>query len=358
MMKKRFNEHKNRITNNSKGINKPTIFDVARLAGVSISSVSRVINNSGNVSKLVREMVLDAIEKLNYQPSVIAQGLAKRNINTIAIIVTDITNPFFTELVHSAENKANENGYYLLFCNTDESAEKEAKYIKVLPNHLIAGFIISATRMTDTNIYELKKTNIPFVLINRYLNEDGSLSVRTDFNSGIQKAVEHLINMGHRNILLLNGPKNSQASQLREEAYIDAIIKHGLTYNPKLNRSYQPTIESGFNGILEAIDNAPDFTAIIAYNDLMAIGALDALRSRKIKVPEAIAIVSFDDTILSRHSCPPLTSIRQDSGLLGRLAVEMLINNIEGKEIKVHDIVLDPELIIRDSSATPIHRKS
>jgi LacI family transcriptional regulator len=330
---------------------KATIFDVARLAGVSISSVSRVINNSVNVKSNIKTRILSAIDKLNYRPSLIAQGLARKNMKTIAIIITDITNPFFTQLVHGAESKTNEYGYNLIFCNTDESAEKEAKYIRILSNNMAAGFIISATRMTNENIYELKKTDVPFVMINRYLSGDDSPCVRTDFNAGSQLAVSHLVEIGREKILLLNGPANSQAGHLREEGYINAVAKHGLLYNPDLNRSYQPTVEGGFNGIIEALEIGTKFDALIAYNDLMAVGALDALRNRGIKVPDDIAVVSFDDTILATHTYPTLTSIRQDSELLGRLAVEMLISIVEGKELKVRDLVIKPELIIRESSS-------
>jgi len=339
------------IKNVSKSIKRPTIFDVAKLAGVSISSVSRVLNNSTRVTENMRERVLDAISKLKYQPSAIAQGLVTKSIKSIGLIITDINNPFFTELIHGAENKTSEHGYNLLFCNTDENVEKEANYIRVLSNNLVAGFIISATRMSDENIFELKKSNVPFVLINRYLDGIDTPCVRTNFKSGMNKAFSHLVEAGHRKILLLNGPIASQASRLREEGYINSMASFGLVYNPDLNRSCQPTKDGGFVAINEVIDQGIEFTAAIVYNDLMAVGVLDALRFHKLRVPRDIAIVSFDDTILAKHSYPPLTSVRQDSELLGRLSAELLLDIIEGKELEARDIVLNPELIVRESSS-------
>ena len=222
----------------------------------------------------------------------------------------------------------------------------------MLPNHFISGFIISATRMSDHNIYELKRTNIPFVLINRFLAGSNYPCVRTDFFSGIQKAVSHLVSLGHREILLLNGPEASQASQLREEAFIRSLAKFGILYNPDLNLSCQPNVDGGFNCIIQALGIRLNFTAVITYNELMAEGVLDALHSRNIDIPGDISVVSFDDTILASHSCPPLTSIRQESELLGRCAVEVLISIIEGEKLKDKDIVLEPELIVRKSSST------
>lgn len=329
---------------------RPTIFDVAKLAGVSISSVSRVINNRQKTKESTSQNVIEAINKLNYLPNIVAQGLATKRIKTIGIIITDITNPFLAELVREAEKKANDFNYNVIFCNTDESVEREAKYIKVLSNSLVSGFIISATRMSDENIYNLKNNSIPFVLINRYLLGNNIPCVRCDYSSGMQKAVHHLVKKGHKKILLLNGPKNSQASRLKEENYINLLAKYDILYNPDLNQTCQPNKESGFSCLNKVIDNGIQFTAIITYNDLIALGALEALRNRKIRVPHNIAMVSFGDSILAAHSNPPLTSIHLDSALLGKLSMEMLIKIIEGEDLDNKEIVLKPKLIVRESS--------
>ncbi len=351
MIRKRFQNPRRKLQGRAKeGSRRTTIFDVARLAGVSISTVSRVLNESAGVKPELQQRVLDAVQKLEYYPNYVARGLATRSTRTVGLIITDITNPFFTELVHGAEGAANSRGYNLLFCNTDESAEKEARYMQILRNHLVAGIIISATRMNDEHLIELKRDKIPFVLINRYLEGTDTPCVRTDFSLGAQQATFHLIEKGHRKILLLNGPSASQGARFRQDGYIGAFAEHGLPFDPQLIRSYRPTIEGGYKGLIEALDHGPEFTALLAYNDLMAVGALDALQDRRIKVPEEIAVVSFDDTILASHTRPPLTAVRQDKELLGKAAMEMLIDIVEGKELITRDMVLEPVLVVRESS--------
>jgi LacI family transcriptional regulator len=329
---------------------KPTIFDVAQLAGVSTSTVSRTVNGHAGVSPELRARVLEAIGKLGYDQDYMARGLATRTSTTIGLIVTDIRNPAYAELIRGAEAEANSRGYDILFCNTAESAEKEASYMKTLRRHRVAGIVISATRMNDEHIVALVREGTPFVLVNKYMPDLNCPCVRTDTALGARLATSHLLERHHRRILLLNGPPASQSAQLRQQGYLEAFAACDAPVDVQLMRSCQPSIDGGYSGITECLDAGLSFTAVFAYNDLVAVGVLDALRDRKIEVPGTIAVASFDDTILASHTSPPLTSVHQDMDLLGRAAVKFLLDVVQGEPMTPRHTVLEPTLVIRESS--------
>lgn len=332
---------------------KVTIADIARVANVSKATVSRVVNNKlEGVGKETRERILQIIEEYKFQPSMIARGLVTKRTKSLGLIIPDITNPFFPQLVRGAEDYANKNGYTLFLCNSDKSIEKEKDYINVFIEKSVDGVILTSNISEKSSQYSaLKNYAIPLVLLDRYV--DGSeydVGVFLDNVKGAYLAVSYLLNKGHKNIAFITGPMSVTTSMNRFKGYEMALNEKKLEVDQSLIKEGDYLIDSGIKKVTELLEEGKKFTAVFAGNDMMAIGAMKALKSRNIKIPENVEVIGFDNIELSQVVEPPLTTVAQPAYDMGVLGAKLLIKLIEGKKLRTKNFVLEPELIIRGTT--------
>lgn len=330
----------------------PTIHDVAKKAGVAPITVSRVINNSSYVSDHVRTKVNTAIEELGYVPNVIARSLKSKRTNTIALVITDITNPFFNILARGVEDAAFKAGFNVIICNTDESQEQEDNYIQLLLQKRVDGILLVPAETHSQSIELLRKHNTPVVIIDRYVENDGVDMVRGDSESGAYQLTKFLIDLGHKRITLLSGPDKVSTSIDRVRGYTRAMSDHHLDeFVDYFFGKYSQ--ESGAYLTREVFSRQDKPTAIFGGNNLVSIGALSALRQIGIKVPDDVAVVSFDDIPESLSYDPFMTVISQPPYEIGQKATELLVIRIKNDQdapTEFQEIVFPVELIVRKSS--------
>jgi LacI family transcriptional regulator len=331
----------------------PTIRDVAKKAGVAPITVSRVINNSGYISAETRSRVEAAIEELQYVPNSLSQSLRFKRTNTIALVLSDITNPFWTTVTRGVEDAASKEGLHVFLCNTDEKPEKTASYVDALLQNQTDGFLIVPTgRDTDT-LLKIKKQGVPLVALDRSIDDVEVDVVRSDSVGGAYEVVSYLIGRGHRRIAMIPGPVGIATSTQRLEGYRQALDAHNIDYDDSLVRFGQFNQENGFNAavtqeLLQGLDDLP--TAIFAGNNFIAIGVMQALFDMDLKTPDDISVVSFDDVPYNWHPDPFLTVIAQSPYELGLRGAQLLLSFIAGEaKPGCREIVLPVELIERDS---------
>jgi len=326
-----------------------TIKDVAELAGVHPSTVSRVINNDSRISEKTKEKVILIINKLGYTPNAIARGLKTKRTYTLGMLIPDITNPFFAEIARGAEDAANTNGFNIILCNTDDKLKKERIYLEILKGKRVDGLILGTAHIKDKSILELEKKKFPYILVCRGIKELEKNCVIVDDVGGGTIATEHLIKLGHRRIAHIAGPLKVRGSINRLEGYKLALKKHQIEYKEELVEEGDFRINGGYQAMKKFLKLVEPPTAIFAANDLLALGAMQAIQKKKYHVPKDFSIIGFDDIRLASFVYPPLTTIRQPMLEMGELAVKMLIKIIEEGEFNQRKEVLESKLIIRES---------
>ncbi|WP_125154618.1 LacI family DNA-binding transcriptional regulator [Clostridium rectalis] len=328
-----------------------TIKDIAKEASVSIATVSRVINNkSQGVGKETRKKILSIMEKYNYVPSSVARGLVTKKTNIIGLILPDINNPFFPGIVRGAEDAANKYGYNIILCNTDDNEKRERTYIQILKEKCVEGILYtSILNNKNKNVKLFYQHNIPFVSLDRSVDMKNVPFVCTNGEIGMHKIVEYLVQNGHAEIAYISGEKQIETSYSRLQGYKKALNKFGIPINEKIIKYGDYKINSGRACIRELLDSNETFTAVACENDLMAIGALEVLNNRNIKVPQQISITGYDNIFLTNVTFPKLTTIAQPTYDMGYKAVELLMSIINKEENYKKQIVLEPDLVIRDS---------
>lgn len=334
-----------------------TIKDIAALAGVSKTTVSKIINNKDeSISKPTRDKVLKIMKEQNYVPNKLAQSLVTKRTKTIGLLIPDIRNPFFTDISRGAEDFARKEGYNIIFCSTDENYEREAECISMLCEKMIDGIIFTPSSVTSHEENRYNDLDIPMVLVDKNIESSNAKGiVKVDNKNGTYEATKHLIKQGHKDILYLSGPLKNDISKERLQGYIRALEKNNLSVKKENIVEGKYRYEWAYNFIknLEEIK----CTAICCANDLMAIGAIQALREKKFKIPEDISIVGFDDIETAKLIDPSLTTIRQPAYEMGAKASEILINSLQNKDKEsVGTIIFKPSLIIRNSTSD-IHNK-
>lgn len=327
-----------------------TIKDIAKEANVSIATVSRVINNkSEGMSLETREKILEIMKRNKYIPSNLARGLVTRKTNIIGLILPDINNPFFPGIARGAEDASNKYGYNIILCNTDDDPKKEKTYIQILKEKCVDGIIYTSTLdSTSENMRLFKEYKIPFVFMDRIINSDEIPFVCTNGEDGMFKVVEYLIENGHTEIAYIAGEKKSPFNN-RFEGYKKALIKHNISLNHNLVKNGDYKLDGGKKCLEELLESGERFTAVACENDLMAIGALEILRDRGIDVPREVSITGYDDIFLTNVTCPKITTVAQPIYDMGYKAVELLIKTINNEYIENNKIILESELVIKDS---------
>src|SRR6266851_3831201 len=330
-----------------------TVHDVARRAGVSTSTVSHVVNNTRFVSDELRARVLAAMRELDYTPNAAARMLSLKRSHTIGLIVSDIRNPFFASVARGVEDVAQEQGYTLVLCNSDESAERETACLNALESRAVDGVLLASAGHADEHLARLVRAGYPIVLVDRDLPELGAPAVLLDNEGAAYSAVWHLITRGHRRIGMLSGRAAISTTTERVAGYRRALREAELELDDRLVVSGESTSEGGVIAADAVLDLHEPPSAIFSGNNLMSIGALQAIGNRGLLVPEDVALVGFDDFPFPWSDAfrPHLTTIAQPTYELGRRAAEILVHRLKGsKWIPAERVVLEGKLVVRESS--------
>jgi LacI family transcriptional regulator len=328
-----------------------TIRDVAQRAGVSRQTVSRAMNNKADITPETRQRVLEVARELGYRPSSIAQGLKTQHTRTIGLVVPDIANPFFAEVARGASEVAHSQSYGVFLCNTDEHPERELDILRLLEAHRVEGIVLASSRLEDEALAQVAETWRPLVLVNRCLSPNaGAGCVLVDDAGAAREATRHLLERGHRRIGFLAGSLASHSSQERRAGYKDALREAGLAPEPAWCVSCAPTAEGGHDAALALLADHAEITALLGYNDLVALGALRACRSLGWPVPQRCALVGWDDIPFASYVSPPLTTMRMPKHQIGAQAMAMLFALLGDPEQSPEPVVLSAELVARGSS--------
>jgi LacI family transcriptional regulator len=335
-----------------------TLQDVAQHAGVSAMTVSRVINHPARVAPATRQRVEQVIHDLGFVPNALARSLLHGRTHTIALIVSDISNPFFTQVARGVEDVAQRNGYTVIFGNSDESPEKERQYIQALRSRRIDGMLIAPAGSASRPMLELLlRHKNPFVLIDRVIEGVPADTVIGDSVGGARLLTEHLIGLGHRRIALVNGPLEVSTARDRRRGYLEALHAHGIESSPLLIVEGYYKRDSGYQAARQLLALPPDQrpTAIFAGNNFLSVGVIEALREARLAVPQDIAVVSFDDIELASAIYPFLTVVAQPARTFGTIAMQFLLDRLDGVEPPApRKVVLPPELLVRISCGAQI----
>jgi DNA-binding LacI/PurR family transcriptional regulator len=330
---------------------KPTIYDVAREAGVSIATVSKVINNTGRISDKTRKKVLKIMEELDYQPSVVASALTGKRTYTIGLLIPDLANPFFAEIARSVEDRGQELGFSVVMCSTDYNSDKEAKYISLLKQKSVDGIILASGFKNDKILKELIKEKLPIALISQDIPGLAVDSVTVDDFLGGYQVTEHLLALGHQKIAVI--AEDTRSSKERIRGYQEALKDAGFTCDERLIFVSASTVEESKRLAAQLIGLGERPTAVFACNDLLAIGTIQAARENGLILPDDLSVVGFDNTLLATIVDPPLTTVNQPIHEMGRQVVDLLMQKIEGEKNMKQKVVLLPELVIRNSTSSP-----
>ena len=324
-----------------------TIGDVAEAAGVSKQTVSRAINDKGEINAETKRRVMEVVRELGYRPSRLARAMGSQQTRMVGLIVPDITNLFFPEVARGVQDAALEEDYTVLVVNTDESAEQETRMLELMSAQAVDGIISFTHHMDESRLLAFADGYRPMLLINREVEHPNIDLLLVDNGKGAELAVDHLIENGHRHIGMLTNVALDPTDIARVHGYLAALTRHALTDHLF---GTQASSDGGYRGTLALLQNNPQISALFCYNDMMAIGAMRACHELDKHVPEDVAIVGYDDIQLMEAFNPPVSSVYIDKYRIGRLAFKRLLNRIEQPDDKLTPIRLDPELHIRASS--------
>ncbi len=331
-----------------------TIKDVALQAGVSVTTVSHVVNDTRHVSAKVRERVELAIRELGYVPNAMARSLKSNTTSTLGMLIPNSSNPYFAEIVRIVEDRCFGAGYTLVLCNTDDEPRRQSVYLQVLAERRIDGLIVVSTGADedDSLATQLRGLRIPTVLVDREIADPACDLVETAHMQGGLLAVRHLLSLGHKRIACIGGPTGVTSSEQRIEGWRMALAETGSAPNADaLLWRGGFTSQGGYEAMHAILRTEQKPSAVFVCNDLMAIGALRAAHESGVRVPDELSIVGFDDIELSAYTSPPLTTVAQPKERIGALAVDMLLERMGGKRRDARKVVLQPELRVRASTA-------
>jgi LacI family transcriptional regulator len=338
-----------------------TIRDVARVAKVHPGTVSRALNveTRALVNEETAERVLRAADELGYRPNPIARGLKTNRSYTIGVLIPDLTNPLFPPILRGIEDRLDDAGYTSLVVNTDNDAERERSHFEAMRARQVDGFISATARLDRELLADVAAAGTPLVLVNRSL-EDGSVpAVTVNDRQGIRLAVEHIAGLGHRRIGHVAGPQNISTGHRRYQGFLEAMAAAGLEVPAEHVRFSNAFIEvEGARVSAELLDGASDLTAIVAANDLLAIGCYDTLEERGLRCPEDISIVGFNDMPFVDRLRPPLSTVHIPQREIGTVAAELMLHRLADESPAARETLLEPTLIVRGSTSPPPERRA
>ncbi len=334
----------------------PNIRDVAKLAGVAPITVSRVINNSGYITNETRQRVLEAIDRLGYVPNSLARSLRSRKTRMLALLLTDITNPFWTTVARGVEDAASDAGFSVILCNTDESETEQERYLRIILEKQVDGVLLVPVRDPVEPVCAIRAQQVPVVVLDRRVPANLETDVvRSDSEGGAYNLANLLISLGHRRIAILTGPHGVSTAEDRVAGYRRALRDAGLDWELVLYGDF--SLDSGYQLACQALKSEPRPTAYFAGNNFLAIGAFRALRDAGLKVPEQVALVGFDDLPEALMIDPFLTVAIQPAYEMGYKATELLLARLSslGPEDS-QEIVLPVEIVVRRSSGMALEQ--
>ncbi len=326
-----------------------TIKDVAKKAGVSVATVSYVINGTRNVAPDTAARVRAAMEELNYHPNAVAQSLRTRSTQVIGAVISDISNPFFATLIRGAEDCARKNGYSLLICNTSEKLENELVYLELLSRKRVDGMIIAPTGKNDELIRDLIARGMQIVFIDRKMEGVTAPAVLSENEEGAYQATRYLIEQGHRRIGIVLGLPHVSTTTERLAGYRRALKEAGLTEDQSLIVYGHSQVNGAREASVKLLKSSTRPTAVFATNNLMTIGLMMAIHDLGLRCPQGISVIGFDDFDWSAAFEPPLTTVAQDPYLIGKKSVEILFTNLNHADRTTNEVRIPTRLIPRGS---------
>lgn len=340
------------MVNNSRGgfPVKATIYDVAKKANVSISTVSKVLNGTGNISEKTKKRIRNIIEELQYQPSVVSS--VKKAIKTIGLLIPDVANPFMAEVARAVEDSGRKRGFNVIICSTDNDSTREDQYISMLRQKYVDGLIIATGLKNRKAIKELVDSDMPVAMLSRDVPYFPLHTVVVDDFQGGYEAATHLADLGHKRMAMIAEDVDVPSIKQRAEGFKEGLRLSNLPFNDKdivycphdLHESKKASLK-----LLKDVSERP--TAIFVSTEILALGVLQAARSLNISVPHELSVIGFDNSILAKISDPQLTTIEQPKKEMGEKVIELLISEIEQKSDVKQRVTLSPKLVIRESTS-------
>lgn len=324
-----------------------TLKMVAEKAGVSVNTASRAINNKPDINEETKKRVLNIAQELGYVRNDTAVALRTKKTGTIGVVIADNRNPFYAEVLNGMEVAAREKNYHIILANTQRDYQKEEEAINLLLAKRVDGLLIAPVQDRDNDIKNLIETNIPFVIVGRDFENIEVDAVYNDEIKGGFLATEYLIKKGHKRIALINGFLHKSPAKGRLEGYKKALKRYGIPFDDSLVTVGDIDIKDGYERTRQMLEKNLDFTAIFAYNDMMAFGAMQAIKEKGLRIPEDIGLVGYDDIPFSSLISPSLTTIRLKKQELGAESVKLLLSRINGSREKTKKIMLDVEFVER-----------
>jgi len=335
--------------------NRVSIKDIAEHAGVSHSTVSRALQGTGRMSDETRTRILELAEEMEYTPDALAQSLVRGRTHTVGVVVTTIADPFVAGIVAGIEEVAGEAGYTVLLGASHSNPEREIAVVENLRQRRVDAVIVTASRVGDHYSEHLQRFGVPIVLVNNMVEGAYLYAVTCDQTSGAYQVASYLIALGHRRIAYIGSASRLHSSQMRQQGYEMALAEAGVALNPELTISsrWVDDVISGRHVFTDLWPHRP--TAIIAYNDLTAIGVMMAARELGVRIPQDVSLVGFDDIRATEYVTPPLTTVHQPREAMGQAAMQMALNLLQGKTVRNRKLTC--ELVIRESATVPIHAR-
>jgi LacI family transcriptional regulator len=320
---------------------------VAQKAGVSVNTASRAINNKPDISIETKKLVLKIAKELGYIRNAAAVALRTKKTGTIGVVIEDNRNPFYAEVLNGMEVAAREKNYHIILTNTQRDYKKEEEAINLLLAKRVDGLLIDPVQDRNDDINSLVEANIPFVVVGRDFENIELDAVYNDEVKGGFLATEYLIKKGHKRIALIDGFLYKSPAKGRLEGYKKALKKYGISMDDALVSVGDIDVKDGYEKTKQMLGKNLDFTAIFAYNDMMAFGAMQAIKEKGLRIPEDIGVVGYDDILFSSLISPSLTTIRLKKKELGAKSVKLLLSRINGNRKKPKKIMLDVDIIVR-----------
>lgn len=315
-----------------------------------MQTVSRAVNDKGEISPETRERILKAVRELGYRPNRLARAMSTKQANLVGLIVPDITNPYFPEVIRGVQDEALANDYNVLACNSDDQPEAELNIIELLASHGVDGIITFSSKVKEGLLSEFAETFRPLVFVNRFFEHPSVSLLIVDNLHGAQLVVDHFVTEGHTHIGMVTNKDYSFSTEPRVRGFQGSLKQHGLPAEDGRIIGASPTTDGGYEATTRLLALHPESTAIFAYNDLMALGAIRACHDAGRTVPDDVSIIGFDDIQLASIYSPSLSSIRVDKYQLGRLALKRLLAMIDQPDAEYPPINMDVELVLREST--------
>ena len=329
---------------------RPTIYDVARLAGVSTATVSRALNGTGQISTSTSAAIDAAVRQLGYEPNTVARSLVTKTTQTIALLLPDIANPFYAALVSGIQERALAAGSTMLLCTTEGDPEREEQYLSLLRAKQVDGVLVDGLVLPPERIADFVREGLPIVCLDRDIDSSSVPLVQVDNRLGARLATEHLLSLGHTRIAHVAGAPGLRISDERIGGYSDALASATVEHNRRLVAVGSFTEEGGYEA-MRALLVVSKLTAVFAANDLSALGVMHAIIESGRRIPDDVSVVGFDDLRLAGHTTPPLTTIHQPAFEIAQRATQLLLDLAAGREVSQRLHLLEPELVVRGSTA-------